>query len=154
MVDTALHRSSKFPWVPCTRSRSVEALLIRLRISGPEKTSLVVRTPAPSERNFVSLGKGVPRIWIVCGPSGIMKLTDFFGLTSCPVTCSHVWVHSRSGWTECCPDATPYVSSAYPRAVMMKCSALPPPPPPRGGGLWLRFVSPASAHPAPFCRCW
>ena len=85
MVDTTLHRSSKFPWVPCTRSRSVKSLLIRLRISGPEKTSLVVQTPAPNERNSVSLGKGVPLIWTVCGLSGMMKLTDFLGFTSCPV---------------------------------------------------------------------
>ena len=59
MVETTLHRSSKFLWVPCTRSRSVEALLIRFRISGLEKTSLVVRTPAPNERNSVFLGKGL-----------------------------------------------------------------------------------------------
>ena len=56
-------------------------MLIRLRLSGPEKTSLAVQTPAPNERNSVSLRKGVPLIWAACGLSGMVKLTDFLGFT-------------------------------------------------------------------------
>ena len=108
MAATILLRLSKSPCAPCTLSGSVDARAMHFKISGPEATPSMVRTPAPSERNSVLHGKGNPCSCAgSCLESPVLKATDFLAFTPCLVTVSQSSVHHSTGCRLFPPADTP-----------------------------------------------